>query len=549
MLALKKKREAEKKEKEEAAKREAASAVETPEVAPAATGGQVSLLGIGGQKTTRKGDAPAAKKTPGEIRIQKGATYHFLFTIPPHYPHSPPRVECETKIYHPNIDLQGKVCLNILREDWRPVLDINSVIYGLIYLFYEPNPDDPLNHEAADLFRKDVGQFERLVRRTLRGGILDGSTLYLHCTLSAPTFTMACSYFVMSAIHMVALRRRQNTEQQQQREFAHNTHQVLVIDQARYPFLFSTLTLQRPPWQYFVIALLDLEANAATLLAFRLTTLTSVSLLDAFSIPSAMVLSFCFLGRKYKSLHFVGVIVCLVGVLLNVLQDYSADHSVQEEQAYPHRFWGDMFAILGGIMYGLSDVIAEVTVRRNGDTTEYLAMMGFFAFILAMLQSVLFEWDDIQTYLYGPSTCSSGESWGILIGFVLVTVVGYMGGSKFLMISEAAFFNISLLTGDLWSIIFSVEEQKMVPNFQFFVALAIVVSGMILYEMAPHPVVQDPNEAAWESAQQQLAEIDQDFELDDIDEQNLDDYLKNDIDLDLGDVSEAKGGMGDIELL
>lgn len=102
------------------------------------------------------------------------ATYHFTFSIPPHYPHTPPKVECKTKIYHPNIDLEGKVCLNILREDWKPVLDINSVIYGLIYLFYEPNPDDPLNHEAAELFRKDVRNFERLVSRTLRGGILDG---------------------------------------------------------------------------------------------------------------------------------------------------------------------------------------------------------------------------------------------------------------------------------------------------------------------------------------------------------------------------------------
>jgi ubiquitin-conjugating enzyme E2 M len=103
----------------------------------------------------------------------KGATYDFTFTIPAHYPHEPPKVECLTLIYHPNIDLQGKVCLNILREDWKPVLDINSVIYGLIYLFYEPNPDDPLNHEAADLFRKDVKQFERLVDRTLRGGTMD----------------------------------------------------------------------------------------------------------------------------------------------------------------------------------------------------------------------------------------------------------------------------------------------------------------------------------------------------------------------------------------
>ncbi|GAX17770.1 ubiquitin-conjugating enzyme E2 M [Fistulifera solaris] len=210
MLALKKKREAEAKKAAEEAKQQAEQP--TTAEAPADQPQKVSLLGIGGKKMVKNGETgkTGKKRTPGEIRIQtdiaeldggdvatikfpnpndltlfdvsvtpdtglwKGATYHFTFTIPPHYPHSPPRVECNTKIYHPNIDLQGKVCLNILREDWKPVLDINSVIYGLIYLFYEPNPDDPLNHEAAELFRKDKTQFERLVMRTLRGGILDG---------------------------------------------------------------------------------------------------------------------------------------------------------------------------------------------------------------------------------------------------------------------------------------------------------------------------------------------------------------------------------------
>jgi ubiquitin-conjugating enzyme E2 M len=145
------------------------------------------------------------KRTPGEIRIQKdiaeldagnaakidfpnpndlthfivtirpdtgfwaGARYSFNFNIHPEYPHKPPKVLCQTKIYHPNIDLDGNVCLNILKEDWKPVLDINAVIYGLVYLFYEPNPDDPLNREAADLFRNDRSQFQRIVRRTLEG--------------------------------------------------------------------------------------------------------------------------------------------------------------------------------------------------------------------------------------------------------------------------------------------------------------------------------------------------------------------------------------------
>lgn len=87
-----------------------------------------------------------------------GAKYLFTFSIPALYPHEPPKVLCKTKIYHPNINLEGNVCLNILRDEWKPVLDINAVIYGLIYLFYEPNPDDPLNREAADLFRTDRAQ-------------------------------------------------------------------------------------------------------------------------------------------------------------------------------------------------------------------------------------------------------------------------------------------------------------------------------------------------------------------------------------------------------
>lgn len=39
------------------------------------------------------------------------------------------------QVYHPNIDLEGKICLNILREDWKPVLSISSIVYGLQFLF------------------------------------------------------------------------------------------------------------------------------------------------------------------------------------------------------------------------------------------------------------------------------------------------------------------------------------------------------------------------------------------------------------------------------
>eukprot|EP00741_Cyanophora_paradoxa_P004746 tig00000828_g4604.t1 len=157
-----------------------------------------------------KASGSGKKTTPGEIRIQKdiselslpptvktefasaddimnfrvlispdegfykGGTFPFSFKVPSNYPHEPPKVKCETKVYHPNIDLEGNVCLNILREDWKPVLNINAIIYGLQFLFLEPNPDDPLNKEAADLLRENRRLFEQNVYRAMRGGNIGG---------------------------------------------------------------------------------------------------------------------------------------------------------------------------------------------------------------------------------------------------------------------------------------------------------------------------------------------------------------------------------------
>ena len=104
----------------------------------------------------------------------KGGRFNFSIHITPNYPHQPPKVKCLTKIYHPNIDLDGNVCLNILREDWRPILTINSIIYGLLFLFLEPNPEDPLNKEAAEEMISRPSDFIKNVHRSMRGQNVNG---------------------------------------------------------------------------------------------------------------------------------------------------------------------------------------------------------------------------------------------------------------------------------------------------------------------------------------------------------------------------------------
>ena len=116
----------------------------------------------------------------------QGATFEFTVKIPDLYPHEPPKVRAVTRIYHPNIDTEGAVCLNILREDWKPILSFNSVLHGMIFLFYDPNPDDPLNKDAAALFRQDRRAFERNVQRSLKGYEVDG----IRCAYLCPRHTI-----------------------------------------------------------------------------------------------------------------------------------------------------------------------------------------------------------------------------------------------------------------------------------------------------------------------------------------------------------------------
>lgn len=79
-----------------------------------------------------------------------------------------------TQFYHPNIDWDGNVCLNILREDYVPSLDLNAFVAGLQFILREPTPYDPLNKEAGNMFEADTEQFFTNVRMSLLGKTVGG---------------------------------------------------------------------------------------------------------------------------------------------------------------------------------------------------------------------------------------------------------------------------------------------------------------------------------------------------------------------------------------
>ena len=75
--------------------------------------------------------------------------------MPTGYPMVPPKIRFLTRVFHPNVDRFGRICLDILKDKWSPALQIRTVLLSLQALLSSPNPDDPLDPVVADLWVKN----------------------------------------------------------------------------------------------------------------------------------------------------------------------------------------------------------------------------------------------------------------------------------------------------------------------------------------------------------------------------------------------------------
>uniref|UniRef100_A0A3Q1EA34 Ubiquitin-conjugating enzyme E2D 2 (UBC4/5 homolog, yeast), like n=1 Tax=Acanthochromis polyacanthus TaxID=80966 RepID=A0A3Q1EA34_9TELE len=91
----------------------------------------------------------------------QGGVFFLTIHFPTDYPFKPPKVAFTTRIYHPNINSNGSICLDILRSQWSPALTISKVLLSICSLLCDPNPDDPLVPEIARIYKTDPVRYNK----------------------------------------------------------------------------------------------------------------------------------------------------------------------------------------------------------------------------------------------------------------------------------------------------------------------------------------------------------------------------------------------------
>ncbi|XP_030508219.2 uncharacterized protein LOC115722968 [Cannabis sativa] len=249
--------------------------------------------------------------------------------------------------------------------------------------------------------------------------------------------------------------------------------------------LYRRQPLKSKWYYYLLLGLVDVEANFLVVKAYQYTAITSVMLLDCWSIPSVMLLTWIFLKTKYRYRKITGVVVCIAGLVTVVFSDVHAGDRAGGSN--PRK--GDVLVIAGATLYAVSNVSEEFFVK-TADRIELMSMLGLFGAIISAIQVSILERDNLKSIHWsaGAALPFVGFSVAMFLFYSLVPILLKTNGSTML--------NLSLLTSDMWAVIIRIFAYHEKVDWMYFLAFAAVSVGLIIYsggdkEENPHAGVAD----------------------------------------------------------
>mmetsp|Transcript_29087 Transcript_29087/g.93600 ORF Transcript_29087/g.93600 Transcript_29087/m.93600 type:complete len:350 (-) Transcript_29087:75-1124(-) len=230
--------------------------------------------------------------------------------------------------------------------------------------------------------------------------------------------------------------------------------------------------------KFAILVLADVEANYLIVKAYQYTSIISITLLDCFTIPTVMLLSYLNLGSRYTITHGIGVAFALGGLFTLVLIDFSKAEEAGAGNGSV--ILGDSLTIIAASLYGVSNVLQEELVCRYG-WQLVVAIIGVLGALVSSVQVLALEREEIANYSW------SGIDVGLIFAFVFCLCSIYTIVPQVLLRTGAAFLNISILTSDFWAVAFGVSVLKENPSSWYYVSFVSTVVGLFIYHARGEP--------------------------------------------------------------
>lgn len=225
---------------------------------------------------------------------------------------------------------------------------------------------------------------------------------------------------------------------------------------------------------YLFLSLVDVEANYFVVKGFANTSFLSAMLIGACSTPSVVLLSFFFLKTRYQWTHLTGVALTVIGLVLLVVSDVITDKNYEGSSPLN----GNLYCIIAAFLYAISNTLEEFFVRKH-PTYEILAFLGTFGMVINLTQLLIFESGEFKHITF------NGQVIGLYAGFTIAMFSLYSLVPVLIGLTNATFYNISLLTSDFYGLIIGLYIFKYVNHPLYPVAFTLVVIGLIFFNIRP----------------------------------------------------------------
>lgn len=201
------------------------------------------------------------------------------------------------------------------------------------------------------------------------------------------------------------------------------------------------------------------------------TTILSAQLINFWAIAVVVVISFFFLRVRYHYTQIFGILLCIGG--LGVI--FGSDHITGSNNfGAIDPVKGDLFALLGATFYGLSNVFEEWLVSER-PLYEVVGQLAYWGMLINGTQAGIFDRAAFRSATWNPKVG------GYLAGYTLILSLFYSLAPVMFRMSSAAFFNISLLTGNFWGVAIGVKVFGLKIHWMYPIAFVLIIIGQVIY--------------------------------------------------------------------